>query len=199
MQHVLAVAVYDKLGSFAFIAIKLKKTEPAEVWRTLEATAKAFTTAKIVIAVDEDVNIRDMDPVNLAVAVRTQPSDYRIIHMPVMSTKDPYMSSPEKLLTKPGMKQETAETTTTELTSVLINATSQQTLAPLSLPKKEFMEEALRIWQEEGLPKLQLKEPWWGINLGNWSEKWEELAKAAVEGDCYKAGELYLQGRLKIE
>ena len=199
MQHVLAVAVYDTLGSFAFIAIKLKKTEPAEVWRTLEATANKFTTAKIVIAVDEDVNIRDMNPVNLAVAVRTQPNDYRIIKMPVMSTKNHYMASPEKLLTKPGKKQDTAEAETTELTSVLINATSPQSLAPLSLPKKEFMEEALRIWQEEGLPKLQLKEPWWGINLGNWSEEWEELAKAAVEGDCYKAGELYSQRRRSIE
>jgi 4-hydroxy-3-polyprenylbenzoate decarboxylase len=60
------------------------------------------------------------------------------------------------------------------------------------------MEEALRIWQEEGLPKLQLKEPWWGINLGAWNEECEELAKAAVEGDCYKAGELYSQGRRSI-
>ncbi|MEE8618537.1 MAG: hypothetical protein V3S84_00235 [Dehalococcoidales bacterium] len=45
---------------------------------------------------------------------------------------------------------------------------------------------------------MQLKEPWWGINLGAWNEECEELAKAAVEGDCYKAGELYSQGRRSI-
>ena len=196
MQHVSAVAVYDSIGSFNYIAIKLKKTEPAEVWRTMEAALNRFQSAKIVVAVDEDVNIRDLDSVNLAICVRTQPhQDYRIIKMPVMSTKDPYMASPDKLLTAPGKKQDTAEVETNETSCLLIDATSKQLLAPLSLPKKEFMDEALRIWQEEGLPKLQLKEPWWGINLGAWNEEWEELAKAAVEGDCYKAGELYARRR----
>ncbi len=109
------------------------------------------------------------------------------------------MASPDKLLTRPGKKQDTTEAETNEVSCILIDATSKRPLPPLSLPKKEFMDEALRIWQEEGLPKLQLKEPWWGINLGNWNEEWEELAKAAVEGDCYKAGELYLQRRIKIE
>jgi 4-hydroxy-3-polyprenylbenzoate decarboxylase len=200
MQHVLAVAVYDAIGSFGFIAVKLKKTEPAEIWRTLEAAANSFPSAKIVVAVDEDVNIRDIDPVNLAICARTQPQYYRTIKMPVMSTKDPYMASPDKLLTGPGKKQDNqpTEAETNEVSCILIDATSKQPLPPLSLPKKEFMDEALRIWQEEGLPKLQLKEPWWGINLGAWNEECEELAKAAVEGDCYKAGELYSQGRRSI-
>jgi 4-hydroxy-3-polyprenylbenzoate decarboxylase len=78
---------------------------------------------------------------------------------------------------------------------VLIDATMEQPYPPLSLPKKEYMDEALRIWQEEGLPQLKLKEPWWGINLGAWSEEEEELARAAVEGNYYKAGELYAQRR----
>jgi len=199
MQHVSAVAVYDSIGSFNYIAIKLKKTEPAEVWRTMEAALNSFQSAKIVVAVDEDVNIRDLDSVNLAICVRSQPHlDYRIIKIPVMSTKDPYMASPDKLLTGPGKKQDTTEVKTNEVSCLMINATSKQPRPPLSLPKKEFMDEALHIWQEEGLPKLQLKEPWWGIELGAWSEEWEELAKAAVEGDCYKAGELYFQRRRSI-
>ena len=108
------------------------------------------------------------------------------------------MASPDKLLTGPGKKQDTAEAGTNEVSCILIDTTSKQPLPPLSLPKKEFMDEALRIWQEEGLPKLQLKEPWWGINLGAWSEEWEELAKATVEGDCYKAGELYARRRQQL-
>jgi 4-hydroxy-3-polyprenylbenzoate decarboxylase len=199
MQHVSAVAFYDSIGSVGYIALKLKKTEPAEVWRTMEATFNRFPAAKLIVAVDEDVNIRDMDSVSLAICVRTQPHrDYRIIKIPVMSTKDPYMASPDKLLIKPGEKQDAGEGKMTENSCLLIDATSKQPLPPLSLPKKEFMDEALRIWQEEGLPKLQLKEPWWGINLGAWNEEWEDLAKAAVEGDCYRAGELYSQRRRSI-
>jgi len=201
MQHVSAVAFYNSIGSFNYIAIKLKKTEPAEVWRTMEATVNGFPQAMIVVAVDEDVNIRDMDSVNLAICVRSQPHrDYRIIKMPAMSTKDSYMSSPDKLLTEPGKKQDSqpAEAETNEVSCILIDATSKQPLPPIALPKKEFMDEALRIWQEEGLPKLQLKEPWWGLELSAWSEEWEELAKAAVEGDCYKSGELYSQRRRSI-
>ena len=109
------------------------------------------------------------------------------------------MASPDKLLTEPGgEKQDTLEGKVSETSCLLIDATSKQLLPLLSLPKKEFMDEALRIWQEEGLPKLQLKEPWWGINLGAWNDEWEELAKAAVEGNCYRAGELYSQRRRSI-
>jgi 4-hydroxy-3-polyprenylbenzoate decarboxylase len=199
MQHVMSVAFYDKIGSLNYIAIKLKKTEPAKVWRTMEATRDRFPLAKIIVAVDEDVNIRDIDSVNLAICVRSQPHlDYRIIKMPVMSTRDPYMASPDKLLTEPVEQQDTLEGGIGETSCLLIDATNKKPMPPLSLPKKEFMDEALRIWQEEGLPKLQLKEPWWGINLGNWCEEWEELARAAVEGNCYKAGELYSHRRRLI-
>ena len=177
------IGAAGSLGSLLFL-IPMKDVKPA----ALED------------AVDEDVNLRDMDSVNLAISVRTQPHlDYRIIKMPIMSTKDPYMASPAKLLTGPGEEQETQEGNASGETScLLIDATSKRLLPPLSLPKKEFMNEALRIWQEEGLPKLQLKEPWWGINLGAWNEEWEELAEAAVKGNCYKAGELYSQRRRSI-
>jgi 4-hydroxy-3-polyprenylbenzoate decarboxylase len=178
MQHVLGVALYDVIGSFNYITIKLKRTDPDEVFRTMEAAANRFPSAKTVVAVDEDVNIRDLESVNFAICVRTQPHlDYRIIKMPSRMTM----------------------VDAREISCVLINATSEEPLPPLSMPKKEFMEEALGIWQEEGLPKLQLKEPWWGINLGVWSEEWEELAKAAVNGDCYRAGELYSQRRHPVE
>ena len=61
------------------------------------------------------------------------------------------------------------------------------------------MDEALRIWRREGLPELKLKEPWWGVNLGFWSEEHEELARSAAAGDHYKAGELYRQRRHPVE
>jgi len=175
MQQVLDVAFHDSMVGVLFAVIKVKKTEAGEVWRILETAANHAPAAKVVIAVDEDVSLRDLDSVMLAVCVRSQPHrDFRIDKVP---------------------SGQMVEADTIERSRVLIDATMEQPYPPLSLPKKEFMDEALRIWQEEGLPQLKLKEPWWGINLGAWSEEEEELARAAVEGDYYKAGELYAQRR----
>ena len=175
MQQVLDVACYDSMGGVLFTVIKVKKTEAGEVWRILETTANRFPAPKLIIAVDEDVNPRDLDSVMLAVCVRSQPHrDFHITKVPA---------------------GQMVEASTVERSRVLIDATMEQPYPPLSLPKKEFMDEALHIWQEEGLPQLKLKEPWWGINLGAWSEEEEVLARAAVEGDYYKAGELYAQRR----
>jgi 4-hydroxy-3-polyprenylbenzoate decarboxylase len=80
-----------------------------------------------------------------------------------------------------------------EASKILIDATMKWPLPPLSLPKKEFMDQALKIWQEEGLPPLKLKEPWWGINLGLWSDENERHALSAVQGDYYRAGDEYAQ------
>lgn len=185
MEHVLAVAFYDTLGSSRLMAIKVKRTETSEVWRTLEAAANRFPLSKIVIAVNEDVNLRDMDSVNLAICMRTQPHrDYRIVKVPPSSVMD-------YSLTPPGKLQEMPK----EASKLMIDATMKWSLPPLSLPKKEFMDRALRIWQEEGLPKLKLKEPWWGINLGYWEEENEALAISAIKGEYYKAGEAYSQRR----
>jgi 4-hydroxy-3-polyprenylbenzoate decarboxylase len=175
MQQVLDVACFDSLVGALFTVIKVKKTEADDVWRILETAANRFLMPKVIIAVDEDVNPRDLDSVMLAVCVRSQPHrDFRIAKVSGV---------------QPG------EAETVERSRVLIDATMEQPYPPLSLPKKEYMDEALRIWQEEGLPQLKLKEPWWGINLGAWSEEEEELARAAVEGNYYKAGELYAQRR----
>lgn len=196
MDFVTQVAFMDPLGSSRFMAIRLKKTDPAEVWRALEATAKRLPAPKIFVAVDEDVNVRDLESIMLAICMRTQPDrDFRITKAPLWSQMD-YSFNPPDALTdmleeaRAGKKKEPAMAS-----RVLIDATMKWPFPPLSLPKKEFMEKALRIWQEEGLTQLKLKEPWWGINLGYWSEEMEELASAAVKGDYYKAGELYAQRR----
>jgi 4-hydroxy-3-polyprenylbenzoate decarboxylase len=56
-------------------------------------------------------------------------------------------------------------------------------MAPLALPKKEFMEEALAIWKELGLPAVKMPSPWHGYELGKWGEDWERFAQNAVKGD----------------
>ena len=178
MPQVLDVAFHDSMVGVLFTVIKVKKTEAGEVWRILETAANRIPPAKVIIAVDEDVSLRDLDSVMLAVCVRSQPHrDFHIIKAPA---------------------GQMSEAETVERSRMLIDATMEQPYPPLSLPKKEYMDEALRIWQAEGLPQLKLKEPWWGINLGGWSEEEEGLAQAAIEGDYYKAGELYAQRRRQV-
>ena len=67
--------------------------------------------------------------------------------------------------------------------ALLIDATRKRLMPPLALPKKEFMEEALGIWNELGLPAVKVPSPWHGYELGNWGDDWTQFAKNAVEGN----------------
>src|SRR2546422_5609432 len=51
---------------------------------------------------------------------------------------------------------------------------SRDSFPPVSLPKREYMEKAKKIWEELGLPPLFPKPPWYGYSLGDWDEELEE-------------------------
>ena len=82
---------------------------------------------------------------------------------------------------------------------MLINATLKWPYPPISLPKKEFMERALTLWGEEGLPPLHLKQPWWGYELGFWTDEWQQQADLAVQGKYYETGEELSRRRKKLD
>mgnify|MGYP007070602325 CR=1 FL=1 len=81
---------------------------------------------------------------------------------------------------------------------LLVNATLKWPYPPVSLPKKEFMEDALAIWNQEGLPPLRLKEPWHGYDLGYWPKEFAEDADRAVKGEYYKTSEMRAKKRVKL-
>ena len=192
MVHVLEVGFFDTVGSNKLVAIKVDKTDPTEIWRTLEAAAERFPLSKIIVAVDKDVNTNDLDSLVLAILKRTQPHrDYRIDKLPAPSLGD-YSLEPLDILEK---RLPTLGSERPQASRLLIDATLKWSYPPVSLPKKEFMDEALQIWQREGLPQLRLKEPWWGVNLGYWSDEDEDHAMSAIRGDYYKAGEDYAKKR----
>ncbi|MFC1958604.1 hypothetical protein ACFLV6_01625 [Chloroflexota bacterium] len=85
-----------------------------------------------------------------------------------------------------------------QASKLLIDATRKWDYPPVSLPKKEFMEGALRLWKLEGLPDLKLKNPWYGYNLGYWSEEEDEEARLATQGRYYETGEKLAHRRRKI-
>ena len=66
-------------------------------------------------------------------------------------------------------------------------------MPPLALPTRPFMEKAAEIWKELELPALSPEMPWYGPNLGDWSDRWEQMARRAVEGDYAENGRLTAQ------
>ena len=59
------------------------------------------------------------------------------------------------------------------------------------------LEKARRIWEEEGLPQLKLKRPWWGYELGYWSPGEDEQANMAVRGEYRLVGDILAKQRSK--
>ena len=83
--------------------------------------------------------------------------------------------------------------------SVLIDATLKEDFPPISLPKREYMENARKIWEELGLPKLKPEAPWFGYSLGEWSRRTRCRGRARHRGrlfhDRQADGETPPQGR----
>ena len=60
------------------------------------------------------------------------------------------------------------------------------------------MRNALKIWEEEGLPSIVPKVPWYGYSLGYWTAEDQEEAELALKGEHYKTGEKFARVRKKV-
>ena len=187
---VLDVVFPESAGGRMFCVIQLKKRNPSEVWQALSA-ANGFSPAyaKIIIVVDEDIDPRDPDSVNWAMTFRMQP--HRDIHVIKGRTGELDYSAYH-----PGAPQEERlYPEGTGSSSLLVDATLKWPYPPTSLPKREYMERALQLWNELGLGPLQLKTPWYGYNLGYWTQDDEENAALIVKGDYRTVGKKLLKTR----
>ncbi len=81
---------------------------------------------------------------------------------------------------------------------MLVNAILKEPYPPISLPKKEYMENARKIWEELGLPPLTPQPPWFGYSLGQWDEDLEAEADRAVRGDHFLNGDLQAKMSVKV-
>ena len=192
------IDLHESTGSAGLTVIKIDKTEQNNVWKTLDEASKWFADNfpinKVIVAVDEDIDIRDADAINWAISFRVQP------HRDCRIDTEPGKMLMDYSLLPPG---EAAERDVRFLdmptaSRLIINATMKWPYMPVSLPKKEFMEKARRIWEEEGLPQLKLKRPWWGYNLGHWLPEEDEQAMMAVRGDYKLVGDILAKQRKKI-
>jgi UbiD family decarboxylase len=146
-------------------------TPRTEVWRGLHGAASLNAIAgKILIAVSEDIDPDNLDAVMWAIAYRCNPIED--VHI------SPYHGGVQG-----------AQYGDRGLGSkLLIDATMKGAMAPLALPKKEFMERAQALWMELGLPPIAVKQPWHGYSLGDWIERWDTWAARAVNGTWEETG-----------
>ncbi len=190
IQSVTDVAFHESGGSWHYIVIQLSKPNPGEPMQALHKAIAFEQVAKIFIAVDETVDLRDPDAVNWAMCYYMQP------HRDTVTVR--FRSG---FLDHSGSPQ--GETDIFPLpagnSSLLIDATRKWPYPPISLPRKDLMEHAMRLWDREGLPPLKLKAPWHGYDLGKWNNELEEEAEMAMKGEYFKTGEKLARQRVKVE
>ena len=79
--------------------------------------------------------------------------------------------------------------------AMLINAMIKRPFPPISLPARQYMENAKLIWEELGLPPLRPEMPWYGYSLGQWPEEFQAEAERATRSEYWSTGEVMKQRR----
>lgn len=192
INNVFQVALHESTGSWGLTVIQVKDPKPGQVEEIFSAIPPRLYS-KIIVVVDDDIDPWDADSVNWALAFRFQPMrDVRMKAMHEMSL-DPSISDPsiESAMDKLEKKE-------TRASCMMIDATRKWPYSPTSLPKREYMERALEMWKDLGLPALKLRQPWYGVNLGYWPEEREEEARLALTGRHYETGKKFAQRRRNL-
>jgi 4-hydroxy-3-polyprenylbenzoate decarboxylase len=168
IRGVKRVALHEPLTGLLRVSVVVveKGMSRTEVWRALYGAAFfKGDCGKITIAVNDDIDPDNADALLWAMAYRMNPvEDVRAL---------PHRGQGH------GPKREHGGE---EDSTLLVDATMKEDLPPLALPKREYMERALDIWNELGLPGLRPQSPWHGYSLGDWISEWDEAARRAVEG-----------------
>jgi UbiD family decarboxylase len=179
------VTYYEIGGSAQVVTVTLHDPKPGEAWEALRAIASARNTPmnKWVIAVDDDVDAEDLDSVLWALSWRVQPHRDVQIQRGHNTDLDPSGAPVEDNFA--------ARTYPDGLggSQILIDATRGWAYPPVSLPAKDLMENARKIWEELKLPELTPRMPWFGYELGYWPDSWSQAAERAVGGEYLKTGE----------
>ncbi len=191
---VLDVALHESGGCWAYVVIRMKKANPSQPWQALNA-AVAFDPGlgKIIIAVDEDIDPRDPESVNWALSFCMMPHRDMRVTMGKASMMD-HSAAPPGTLTHESLTFPTVQGTS----AMLVDATRKWPYPPVSLPKQKFMDRAIDLWEAEGLPKLKLRRPWYGYELGYWNPEFVEEAELALLGEHYRTGEKLAERRVKM-
>ncbi len=157
------------------IALICERDMPTtEVWRAMYGAAVLHRAAgKFVIAINDDIDPTNADALLWAMSYRANAS----LDIHILPHRD--QGHGPRSLRNGGQDA-----------SVLIDATLKEDFPPISLPKREYMERAKKIWEELGLPKLKPESPWFGYSLGEWGQEFDAMAERAVRGDYLDNAEM---------
>ena len=183
IKGVIRVGMHEPLTNIRkVIVVQVERETPrTEIWRALYGAASLHRAAgKYVIAVNDDIDPDNADALFWAMAYRANPA----LDLEVLGHRD--QGHGPRSLRNDG-----------EDASVLIDATLKEDFPPISLPKREFMENARGIWDELGLPPLKPETPWHGYSLGEWSDEFDRAARLATESDYFETGRIIAQRRRK--
>jgi len=132
------VTYFEMGGSAQSLAITLHEPGPGETWEALRAAASArnMPMNKWIIAVDDDIDAEDLDSVLWALSWRVQPHRDIQIHRGRLTDLDPSAA--------PVNASYGDRTYPDGLggSGILIDATMKWPYPPVSLPNREFMENA---------------------------------------------------------
>ena len=179
IKGVIRVSMHEPLTNIRkLIVVVCERNMPStEVWRALYgATSLHRAAGKYVIAVNEDIDPNNADAIFWAMAYRANPA----LDVEILKHRDQGHG--------PRSQRNGGEDA-----SVLFDATLKEDFPPISLPKKEYMENAKVLWQRLGLPELRPQPPWFGYSLGDWSDVWEDAAARAADSNYLENGRLTRQ------
>ena len=182
-------------NTYKLVIIQMRKPNEAEVWRALHAACSFHPgVGKIVVAVDEDIDPSNEAAVFWAMCYRMKPhKDVHIVPGMEKGHAPPFLYEHDVKGTDVVSYHLPADES-----AMLCNAILKEPFPPVSLPKREYMENARKIWEELELPKLRPQSPWFGYSLGQWSEELDKEAQLAVEGRHFETGEKLKKGRVKV-
>jgi 4-hydroxy-3-polyprenylbenzoate decarboxylase len=171
------------IGGYRVLALQFERDAPqTEVWRALYACVTIQRPAgKFCIAINDDIDPNNADAILWAMTYRCKPH----LDMQILPHREEGHGPRDKVRGS-------------EDSSLLVNATLRQDYPPISLPKREFMERAREIWENDlKQPKLKPEAPWFGYDLGAWTDDLEHQAQLAVRGDYWETGKVIAQRRRK--
>ncbi len=193
VKSVIRVSMHEPLTNLRkLIIVQMKDPSESEIWRALRVVASRHQgVGKVVIAVNEDIDPENADALWWAICYRSKPHlDMEILKHTEKGHGPPFHFSAEgQDIVSYGDKADES--------ALLINAILKEPYPPISLPKREYMEKALEIWNELGLPEISPKSPWFGYSLGQWDEELDEEARLAAAGEHSKTGEKLKTKRVK--
>ncbi|HXG52780.1 MAG TPA: UbiD family decarboxylase [candidate division Zixibacteria bacterium] len=140
---VVDVHLFEAGGSAAYLVISMKKSHPAHP-RIAMCGAWAFAPqfGKITVVVDDDIDVRDPDSVNWALAFRVQPDRDTFVMSGTAAVQLDPSQAPEDVLQQDPSRR---------LSSKLgIDATRKHPFPAVAAPPREHLDRVLREWKNYG-------------------------------------------------